>query len=590
MILQALEECYDIMIEDSQFDVAPFGYSRIMCSFAVVIDEEGNLKGILDLRDGKKGEYHTVPLQAGRAGKNPPPYVLCDKSKYFLGYEYSQKSKDLQAFPSLLKALYELHQDVFKDVEDKGAQAILGFLKKTIDGTHWDIAIEHDIYKGAFIIFKLENELGNIHERPRVKQAWEVYLDKQSGQAGEELIGQCLISGEKNIKLARKHTLTKGVMGAQAAGATLSGVNMDSAESYGKKNAYNAPVAESTMFKYTTALNSLIASQKNRLIIGDTTCVFWTEKEICGNATKVFMSLFGGENLEEEKEIGLSDLETKRTKDVLVRALLGLQITPDMIEREANTKVYILGLSPNMARLSVRFWYEDTFGHFTEKIRMHFEDMDIVKPNKAKTIIGTKDLVKSLAVQGKNENVPKTVENALFTAITQGTSYPQGMYTNMIIRIRAETGDDWCINATRAAFIKAYLKRKYRVNKLYEKEGELTVALNENSSSTAYHLGRLFAVLEKLQQDAGNKGLRERYFASASTNPKVVFPAILKLAQSHIAKVSKNDGGGYMDMLCQDILGKVDEFPASLNLDEQGFFILGYYHQKQYIYTKKENR
>ncbi|PHV71527.1 type I-C CRISPR-associated protein Cas8c/Csd1 [Sporanaerobium hydrogeniformans] len=588
MILQALEECYDIMVQDKHFEVAPFGYSKVLCNFAIVIDEEGNFKTILDLREGKKGQFHTVPLQDGRSS-GIKPYLLCDKSKYIVGKEADSKGKLVQ-YQAYLEAMYEKHQQVFSDFKNKGIQAVEKFLMRVFEGEELLIPPSHDCYKGSLMIFKLEGEEGYIHENLEVRDYWEKYSNSAENSDKEKVIGQCLISGKDNVKIADKHTLIKGVMGAQAAGASLSSINMSSAESYGVQKAYNAPISEETMFKYTTALNSLIASNKNRLIIGDTTCVFWTEKEIAGNSVDVLMGLFSGVQLEEKKELQMEHNEVEHTKNILERVLMGLNIGAEILEREEDTKVYILGLSPNMARLSIRFWYQDTFGHFAEKMKLHYEDMDLVKSDKAKNIVAIRDILKSMAVQGKNENIPKVTQNALFTAITEGSTYPQGVYTNLLIRIKAEAGDEWCINATRVSYIKAFLKRKYRINQLMEKEGELTVALNENSISTAYHLGRLFAVLEKLQQDAGNTGLRERYFASAATNPKVVFPAILKLAQSHIAKVSKSDGSYYMDKLCQDILEKIEEFPTSLSLDDQGLFILGYYHQKQYIYTKKENR
>lgn len=590
MILEALEQCYEVMANDDKFDIAPKGYSRMMCGFAIVIDKEGSLVGIYDLRDGKKGEMHIVPLQAGRSGKNPPPYFCCDKSKYFLGYEYDNKSKQLVSYPNQLEAAHELHNDVLGELQNIAAKAIIKFLERTLNGEKWDIMPEHDIYKGGLILFKLQDKEGYIQNEHEIKVEWEKYLNRVNDENTDKLFGQCLITGKENVPLARIHTLVKGIMGTNATGGSIVGFNFDSVLSYDKKQSYNAPVAEETMFKYTTALNSLLASNQNRMIIGDTTCAFWSEKEVCGNCTKVLMSLFSGEIAEQEKQVKQSSSDTKQTKDILTRVRYGMDITSEMIEKDEKTKVYILGLAPNMARVSIRFWYEDTFGHFIEKIRRHFKDLELIKSPKDQSNHSIRDIVKSLAVGGKVENVPKTMENALFTAITTGGNYPQGIYTHILIRIRAEAGDDWCISYTRVAFIKAYLKRKFRINQFIKKEEEVTVALNKESSSKAYQLGRLFAVLEKLQQDAGNKGLRERYFASASTTPKVVFPAMLKLAQSHVAKIGKNEGNVYMDKVCEEILAHIDEFPTSLNLDDQGMFILGYYHQRQYIYTKKEDK
>lgn len=593
MILQALYDCYGLMAKDARFGVPLQGYSSQNCSFAIVIDADGSFKAKepLDLRDGKRGEQMIVPLQKGRSGKNPPPYFLCENCKYFLGAVYDKKKDALEECNKNLDVAAELHEMILTNVADEGAQAVLRFFAKRKLGEVPEIDKKHDFYSGGFAVFKLEGVQGYIHERPLVKAAWEKFFNAQNENGEEVFSGQCLITGQAAVPIARIHTLTKGVLGGKATGGSLVGFNFDSVESYGKSQGYNAPVSGAAMFNYTTALNALLAREENRLILGDMTCVFWTEAEVVGRPVQKFKSFFSGA-VEEETELKIESQGTKQIADLLLRTLYGNEIMPDMLEMKKNTTAYILGLAPNAARLSVRFWYKNTFGHFTEHIAEHFADMEIVKSGKAKKFVPLQDLLRSMTVGGKSENVPKAMERALLQAIVDGSDYPTGVYANLLIRIRAESGDDFAINRTRAGFIKAYLKRKYRKENAIVKEEEITVALNEESTNVPYLLGRLFAVLERLQESAGNKNLREKYFASASTNPRVVFPAILKLAQSHLAKVSKSSAkhGVYFDKLCGGILEKLtleEAFPKSLELEEQGLFILGYYHQRQIFYAPK---
>lgn len=583
MILQALEACYDLMAKDARFQIAPPGYSAQSCSFAVVIDCEGNYRGILDLRVEKRGPQKIVPLQKGRAGKNPPPYFLCENCKYLFGTVYDKAKKELEDCTIALAAAEHLHHSILGELDDMGAKAVLHFFKRRQQKEELPIEPTHDFYSSGFAVLRLEGEDGFLHERPAIRRAWEIYASTASEDTS---LGQCLLTGDKDVPLARTHTLLKGVLGGKATGGSLVGFNFKSVESYGKSQGYNAPVSAAAMFRYTTALNALLASDENRLLMGDMSCVLWTQKEVAGDTMGAFNALFSGE-LPEDKRIELDAKGAKQARHVLLRTMYGREITDEMLQ----IPVYILGLAPNIARLSVRFWYKDTFGAFVAHVAEHLLDMEISKSEKAKPFVSIRDLLQTMAVGGKSKNVPKTMQHALLTAITSGGPYPSGVYAHILLRIRAEVGEDFSINRTRAAYIKAYLKRYRRKNTRADEE-ELTVALNENSASTAYQLGRLFSVLELLQERAGNKNLRERYFATASTNPKTVFPAILKLAQSHLSKVQKESSksGIFFDQLCGEILDKVEEtkgFPVSFTLEEQGLFILGYYHQKQVLFQKK---
>jgi len=373
--------------------------------------------------------------------------------------------------------------------------------------------------------------------------------------------------------------MLKGVLGSNTTGANLVSFNFPSAESYGKSQSYNAPVSETAMFEYTTALQTLLNSKNTRMYLGDMTCVFWAEKQM-DVVTDVLFDLLTGDY--EDVSENLDTMETRKIHRVLARTYMGLDTAGDISVINPDTEIYLLGLAPNVARVCVRFWYKNTFGHFVEQMKQHQADMAIIRPANVKRPVSIRDILNTMAVQGKTENVPRTLEASLMQAILNGTLYPDGVYRNILMRIRAEAGEDFSINFTRVSFIKAYLTRRNRI--LKQSKEEITVALNEQSTSTAYQLGRLFAVLEKLQEDAGNTGLRERYFQSASTTPAVIFPTLLHLAQHHIAK---SEWGKNSDYRISAILQNVTEFPVTLSTEDQGRFILGYYHQRQDLYTKK---
>lgn len=591
MILQALKQCYELMERDPQFTVALPGYSAKICSFALVIDRQGNLLKLLDLRENKRGRDCIVPWQKDRTS-GIYPYFLCENCKYLLGSTYDKKADSLISFKKNLEEAATLHKKILADVNEEAAQAVLKFFAKRQAEKEVLLDPKNDFYSSGLAVFYLDGEKGYIHEQPAIREAWEKYYRTQLSEKQDQILGQCLISGQEAVGIAPTHALLKGVMGGKSTGGSLVSFNFPAAQSYGKTQSYNSPVSDQAMFCYTTALNTLLARSENRLMFGDLTCVFWTEKEVYSNAVAVFMALFDG-NMPEEKALRLHEQCTEQIANILLRAMLGNEISPDMLAREKDTTAYILGLSPNAARLAVRFWYKDTFGHFTEHVAEHFSDMEIIKSEKAKKFVPVRDLLTSIAAFGKSDNVPKAMERALLQAIVSGSLYPLGVYTNILLRIRAEAGDEFAINRTRAGFIKAYLQRKYRkTSGIRKSEEEITVALNEESTSVPYQLGRLFAVLERLQEAAKNKNLREKYFAAASTNPERVFPTILKLSQSHLIKVSKMSVGTgiFFDKLCGSILDKLTEdnaFPKSLLLEEQGMFILGYYQQRQFFYTPK---
>lgn len=594
MILQSLQQCYHLMAADPQFAVAPLGQSMVEIWFEVELEPTGEIAAVYDLRDGKKGKRILVPEQKGRSGKNPPAYLFCDKSKYFFGRELDKGNWVEQ--PAGVASSLSQHQALLADLADEGAKALLRFLELAQSG---ELALEkvpEDVFSsGRNLAFRLRGDQVYLHERPLVAER--LAAKQQAAVDDDTMLGTCLLSGEENVPIARTHTMIKGVRGSNTTGATLAGFNFKSVESYGKSQSYNSPVSEKAMFEYTTALNMLLKSPKNRLFIGDTTCVFWNEHEISGPIDETLLALLSGGGEEEAPtETELHPEASARTANILKRSRLGLSVAEEFLQEHAETTVYILGLAPNVARLAVRFWYVDTYGHFVRHLEAHQRDMALVTPFANMQPPSLNDLLKAAAALGKLDNVPNTLENGLFTAVMENGPYPQGLYQTMLSRLRAECGrpleedkDAWKNNRTlyiRAAMIKAYLNRKSRI--LQDDKEEIDVSLNEESQSIGYQLGRAFAVLERIQNDAnGTSNIREKYFQSASATPAAVFGRLLGLAQHHLAK----SGDTYhRDKILENILNRVDELPKTLDLEEQGRFILGYYHQRQDLFTAKKDK
>jgi len=615
MIVQSLAKYYDILAGDDSVKISRPGYSPAKVSFALVISPEGALTNILDLRtDGKKKlpKVMEVPLQKSRSGKRPPPYFLCDKGEYVFGVE-SLNAKDFQkkegsspndlvilerneknvvvVSPRSLECFNQFrtfHHTLLDGFSDPEIQGFLHFL----DAWNPELALQQpkfaeykdEMLAGAFFVFDLNGEY--LHRNVMARNAWETHYSPGNGGSSEEC-SQCLVSG-KMLPIARTHQKIKGVLNAQSAGATLIGFNDPAFESYGKKQSYNAPVSESAMFKYTTVLNYLLErDSKNKIQIGDTSTVFWAETKNKAYEDLILSLLNPVESRanegEEPQEERLEQDHSIRQliNDILLKVKSGGYLEDRDLGIPKTTKFYILGLSPNNARLAVRYWHEDNFGDFITRVARHHIDMEIDAGNWKPQFISVKSLLKQTVP--RDADIPPLIEGQLMRSIIENTPYPIPMYHAILNRVKVERS----INYARAGFIKACLMRIARTREQNE-EDVITVSLNEESTNVPYRLGRLFAVLEKSQSDTNRElksTITSKYFSSAATTPAVVFPVLLKLAQHHIAK---SDWGFKSNQQIEEVLAGIHEFPAYMNLEEQGMFMLGYYHQRNAFYKKKD--
>ncbi|MEG1254233.1 type I-C CRISPR-associated protein Cas8c/Csd1 [Clostridium sp.] len=564
MILQDLYDYYNILDSEGVKDLPKENTSMQKISFALVISKEGKLSGIIDLREqsGKKvvSSLMVVPEQLGRSGKNAPSYFLCDNAKYVLGIGDKDGNPCFNSFK-------EMHNRCL-DKESPICKFINSWIPEEYESNNIINQYIKDLTPSCNIVFKLEGETGYYHEKNENLENW-----KRGLVSKDDEIMQCLITG-KVEPVARIHTAIKGVKNAHTAGAKIVSFKDDCFKSYGKKDSYNAPISKSAMFKYTTVLNYLIRSEKNRIIIGDNTVVFWAEKK--GIYEDLLLELINPTYEQEENESITTDKETRElTKDILMKYSMGLKLNQEKYGIDIDTKVHILGLASNESRLSIAFYEVNTFDYFTTKIAQHYKDLNIIGNDKSIPIWMI--LSETIPKTSKDKKVSPVLSKSLMNSIFRGVIYPSSLYNAMISRIRADKD----INYKRAAIIKACLNRRYR---LYKEKEEMTVSLNEESKSIPYQLGRLFAVLEKAQKEAIpnlNTTIKDSYFTSASATPASVFPILIKLSFHHTKKA---EYGTNLEIRKNKIIDKIDSFPKHLSLEEQGEFILGYYHQNQDFY------
>lgn len=576
MILQALVDYYEALLESGK--VAGQGWCQAKTSFALNLNSDGSLKGVITLKQeverGKKKvwvpSYRMVPQMVTRSSGVSANF-LCDNSKYILGMDAEGSGKRTQ---ECFEAAREKHLKILESTDSELARAIKSFFQtwnpKEAKENDTVKEIWEEITDGSNLIFTMNSH--EAQEDEEIRKAWQEYLEQGNNEKREI----CLVTGKRD-EIARIHSTIKGVQGAQSSGAALVSFNAPSFESYGKEQSYNAPVGKYAVFAYTTALNYLLAQRDYVFQFGDTTVVFWAE-----NGEEVYQDIFEW-SLEPQKD----------NQDIIKGVFQNLKeqraIDIDGIELDENQKFYILGLAPNAARLSVRFFYENSFGHILKNIEKHYSRMNIVKPSwEEREYLGVGGMLYETSnLKAKDKKPVSNLPGAVLKAILANTRYPANLYSSAMIRIRAEQGR---ITWGRAAIIKAYLIQNYQL-----KKEDTFVGLNEETNDVAYVLGRTFAVLEKIQKEANpnvNTTIRDRYFNAACANPASVFPILLKLKNSHIRKIERQTEGKKMsfEKKLAELMGKVSEFPKRLTLEEQGIFNLGYYHQVQKIYEKREEK
>ena len=589
MILQALYDYYLRRQADADPDrrLPAFGLEQKEIGFILEVDESGQLHAIIDARhvSGKKkiGTSYLVPISVKRAS-GIAANLLWDNAEYVLAVPDAKKLEAAQAKQGQTEYLSRLikMQQAFRDPistlpefvqSDAGVRGVLAFLDTNPAeqvarfAAHAEIAASNPV-----LTFRLIDDTALVCQRPGV--APHLAVDTPDGEAPEEgdgLNAMCLITGE-TAPVERLHTAIKGVWGAQTSGANIVSFNLDAFNSYGKSQGANAPVSQAAAFAYTTALNALLARDSvQRVQVGDASTVFWAQKSDTLEHELAAL-LGGGDN---------PDAHTLQVKTVLEAIHSG-----GFSGARGENAFYVLGLAPNAARISIRFWHAAPVHVIAERIAAWFDDLSLVRGPNDPEFPSLFRLLTAVALQGKADNIPPSLGGDLIRSIFTGAPYPTTWLNAAVQRCRAEQQ----VTYMRAAAIKACLNRSTATSDSQPRE--IQPMLDTENPSTAYRLGRLFATLEKIQEEASpglNATIRERYYGAASSTPVAVFTTLMRLKNHHLAKMPSKGRVVNLEKLLAEILSGVTDFPVHMNLQDQGRFAIGYYHQRQDFFTKRDS-
>lgn len=567
MYLTELYRFYERMTQDPQSGMPPEGMSAEAIHFALVIGEDGSLKGVHDLRDSKgKPLRRFVPAAVKRTSTKVLPNFLWDNTGYVLGV-------DGKGNPAFTARKYEsfrtFHRQLCAASPDRHARALLAFFDRWTPEQFGSIG-EREALLDSNVVFQLEGDTDFLHQQPSLYSLWQDSLAVQDACAQ----GQCLITGQQGPVL-KVHPAIRNVPGAKVEAALIS-FNCDSFQSFGKEQSENAPVSPRAARGYTTALNYLLQKEHKQVVrLGEDSIVFWTDRA-CAEES-LLGALFDGLDATEQTQ---DNALLHKVRSLLTAMACGRPVSEeDSID--TSVRFFVLGLTPNAARLGIRFWVTDTFGNLLQRFGRWYRDLAIERryPGEEEHP-ALWQLLRDLAPLQKSENIPPLLGGQLLRSILLGRAWPQSMYTAALQRIHADKN----VTYYRAALIKAHLCDTTAKG--------ATMSLDKEEQNKGYRLGRLFAVLEKAQTDAlgsVNASLRERYIGAASARPGLVFPQLLKTAQFHVSKRAKQHPGYDIrfSRLVSEIMDGMTVFPPVLSLEDQGRFMLGYYHQNNALYQKK---
>jgi CRISPR-associated protein Csd1 len=576
MILQELVRYYERKASDADTALAPEGFEPKEIPFVLVIDKDGRLVQIEDTRSGegkkKRARSYLVP-QGVKKTSGVAANLLWDTAEYALGIDTKGKpDRVVLQHATFVKRLEEL------PAGEEGLRAVRAFLAHLpIPQLEQSPSWEEIRTSNPNLSFQLISDTELVCQRPAVVAALCADVANEAERESGSVRGICLVSGQDS-EIVRLHPAIKGVWGAQSSGANIVSFNLRAFESYGKeqKQGENAPVSKKSVFAYSTALNHLLSKDSTqRIQVGDSSTVFWaSEKSFLEND---FASLWS------EPPKDDPDRGTKAVKALYESVKQGSLNVSD-----EKTEFFVLGLAPNAARISIRFWLTGTVAEFSRRIVDHFDHIAIDHAPYEPQYPSLFRLLACTALQGKAENIPPNLGGDTVRAILSGLPYPETLLLSALRRIRAERE----VNYPRAALIKACINRKSCVNHAASEE-ELKVSLDLANTNVGYRLGRLFAALEKVQEEASpglNATIRDRFYGAASSTPVTVFSNLLKLNKHHLAKIENRGRAVNLEKLIGEIVDALngDEgFTAHLTIADQGRFAIGYYHQKQAFYAKK---
>lgn len=586
MLIQALDNYYRMLAKDGK--VIPDGYSNVKIHYLVSLREDGTVDEVIRYQDlqeletkaGKRKEQwvpkiEKMPQRTEKPGidaniiEHRPLYLFglnFDKDMLTPDDRTDKAKKSHEAFVQANLAFLE-------GLDSPVVCAYRNFIQnwrpqdETQNACLLGIGKDYGKSGFAFCMSGFPDQL--LHMDDQIKQKWEQQYEKAAG-THETVLAQCAVSGEE-APIARIHNKIRGISGGAAGGNVLVSYKNTAENSYCQEQSYNSNISEPVMKRYTEALNYLLTGKKHNILLDDVTIVFWATHpdEACEDALMAMLYGRTDQMDADQTERMIKQLLTDGSKGKLTVARL-----QGMGHIQEDVEFYMVGLKPNSARLAVQFIYRRQYADVLWNIARFQQDLQISQHMHPVSIGRIK--MELLSPKSKNEKLNPALLTKLFEAAIYGRKYPAALLETVVCRVKTDVGSKF--NDVRAGIIKACLNRNYE-------EEEIKVALDQENYAPAYLCGRLFAVLEGLQQAAStyslNRTIKDAYFASAASNPAMVFPKLLKLAQNHLNKV---DSPGLFNKRIREIVDKLGGgFPGILSLPDQGRFMIGYYQQTQYF-------
>lgn len=594
MLIKALCDYYDVLSEAGK--VLPKGYSNVKIHYLIALDKDGEIDEIIDrqtieyrtLKNGKTKEIR-IPYNAVMPARTEKPgidaNVIEHRPLYLFGLNYDEDKLTPEDRTGKAKKSHDVfvkaNMEFIDGLDSPLINAYRNFLlkwnpEKEMENSHLLGAGKK--YLSAGYMFCLSGEPDKLlHEDAAIKERWEEVYRKRLEENRNEIIAQCAVSGEWE-PIARVHNKIKGVYGGLATGSVLIGFNNSSENSYGNDQSYNSNISEKMMMKYTEALNYLLSGSGHKMMIDDMTVVFWAMNAL-GKCEDVFDAFLNGGTEKMD-----SDETEKMLKDMWKHAADG-KVRDSKLQNieviDENVDFYIFGIKPNSSRLSIKFIEKKRYGDILWNIAKFQRDIQVSEKGK---LVSLNSIKRELVLPDSAEKVNTAMFSRFFESIVNGTNHPTALLETLVRRIKVDKN----INGIRAGLIKSC------VNRIKKKE-EIKVALDRENRNQAYLCGRMFAALERLQERASGGGLnttiKDKYFASASSKPALVFPKLIRLAQTHLKKLDSDGERAFFNKLTGEIMDGIEnKFPDTLLLTDQGRFAIGYYQQRQDFFKKNSDK
>lgn len=603
-MLKALVDYYEYLRFHNKEGIVAPGWSPTKVAAFLDLDQEGNLVNVIPVEE-QRGVERAVPRQVERSS-GIAANLLCDTSSYLLGIDAKGKP---ERSAKCFECAQELHTKTLSSCESTAAKAVLSFFEK------WNpsnVASNQIVQEHEELLFAGRNLAFTIEGREALNDEAIVELvNKRASSLGDVDLSTSqisLISGER-LPVARIHPKIKGVPGTQSSGAVLVGFNAPSFTSYGHDGdqGLNAPIGEYEAFAYTTALNYLLSDPGHHIQVDDTTIVFWTLEQDEERSEDIIQMVEPGALLQlssvspqEAGETSNAQLRQERADQKISAIMRAVEQAKKVGDSSIDTPFFVMGLAPNAARVSVRFFLTSTFGDLVTNISRHYERMQLARGSFGRAYLSPQRIIYEVEnANSRTSTAARRLTGALMRAILTDTAYPSALFQHAMARLKATQNNEEQhvkkVDYGRAAIIRAFLIKNCGIS-----EEELTVDLNTERDSIPYNLGRLFAAMEKVQEEAAwiderklNSTIADRYFDSACATPGIVFPVIGKLNNTHLCKLRKNGRGGAKAELIAELNAKIHEateaghYPSRLTLEEQGDFVMGYWCQRQDFFTSK---